>query len=126
MDANHKRYQKEFLPAMMVCAVMVIVSVWLVKHKVYPPLRLLFAILPIIPALFAMWATIRYFRGLDELQRRIQFEGLAFSFVVTCLIALTWGLMQNADLPHLDIIWVAPMLVFLWGVGACVAKRRYQ
>jgi hypothetical protein len=126
MDANHKRYLREFLPAMLVYAVMVMVSVWLLKHQVYRPLRLLFAVLPVIPALFAMWAAIRYVRGLDELQRRIQFEGLASSFLATCVIALTWALLQNAGLPHADIIWVAPMLIFLWGVGACVAKRRYQ
>jgi hypothetical protein len=126
MDANNKRYLREFLPAMMVYAILVIVSVWLLKHRVYPPLRIVFALLPVIPALLAMWAAIRYFRGLDELQRRIQFEGLAFSFVATCVIALTWGLMQNAGLPHLDVIWIAPLLIFLWGLGACVAKRRYE
>jgi hypothetical protein len=126
MDANHKRYLREFMPAMMVYAVMVIVTVWLLKHQVYPSLRLLFAVIPVIPALFAMWAAIRYFRGLDELQRRIQFEGLAFSFLATCVIALTWGLLQNAGLPHADVIWVAPGLVFLWGIGACIAKQRYQ
>jgi len=126
MDANNKRYLREFLPAMMAYAILVIVSVWLIKHRVYPPLRIVFALLPVIPALLAMWAAIRYFRGLDELQRRIQFEGLAFSFVATCVIALTWGLMQNAGLPHLDVIWIAPLLIFLWGLGACVAKRRYE
>jgi hypothetical protein len=126
MDANHKRYLREFMPAMMVYAVMVIVTVWLLKHQIYPQLRFLFAVMPVIPALFAMWAAIRYFRGLDELQRRIQFEGLAFSFLATCVIALTWGLLQNAGLPHADVIWVAPGLVFLWGVGACIAKLRYQ
>jgi len=73
-----------------------------------------------------MLAAIRYVRGLDELQRRIQFEGLAFSFLATCLLALTWGFLQNAGLPQADIIWVAPVLIFLWGVGACVAKWRYQ
>ncbi len=126
MDTNEKRYLREFLPAMVAYAVMVIASVWLLKHQVYPQLKIVFALLPVIPALFAMWAAIRYFRGLDELQRRIQFEGLAFSFLATCGLALTWGFLQNAGLPHADVIWVAPVLVGLWGVGACVAKLRYQ
>jgi hypothetical protein len=126
MDANEKRYLKEFLPAMGAYAITVMVSVWLLKHHVYPPLRIPFAMLPMIPSLFAMWAAIRYFRGLDELQRRIQFEGLAFSFLATCVIALTWGFLQNAGLPHADVIWVTPLLIGLWGVGACIAKRRYQ
>jgi hypothetical protein len=126
MDANHKRYLREFIPAMLAYSVMVIISVWLLKHQVYPSLRIVFAVMPVVPALFAMWAAIRYFRGLDELQRRIQFEGLAFSFLATCVIALTWGLLQNAGLPHADVIWGAPVLIFLWGIGACVAKLRYQ
>lgn len=126
MDANHKRYLREFLPAMMAYAVMVIVSVWLLKHKIYPPLRIPFALLPLFPALLAMWAAIRYFRGLDELQRRIQLEGLAFSFLATCVLALSWALLQNAGLPHADVIWVAPALIFFWGLGASIAKRRYE
>jgi len=126
MDANHKRYLREFLPAMLAYAVVVIISVWLIKHQIYPSLRIVIALLPMIPALFAMWAAIRYFRGLDELQRRIQFEGLALGFLATCVIFLTWGFLQNAGLPHADVIWVTPVLVFFWGVGACVAKQRYQ
>jgi hypothetical protein len=125
MDANAKRYLKEFLPAMAAYAVMVPVSIWLLKGHEHSPLRFL-AVLPVIPSAFAMWAAIRFFRGLDELQRRIQFEGLAFSFLATCLISLTWGFLQNAGLPHADVIWVTPLLIFLWGVGACIAARRYQ
>ena len=125
MDANHKRYLKEFIPAMAAYVIVVFASVWTLKHHEHSPLRFLLAVLPVVPAAFAMWAAIRYFRGLDELQRRIQFEGLAFSFLATCLIALSWGFLQNAGLPHADVIWVAPLLVGLWGVGTCVAKRRY-
>jgi hypothetical protein len=126
MDANHKRYLKEFGTSMAAYVVVVFVSVSLLKHHVHSPSRYLLAVLPVVPVGFAMWAAIRYFRGLDELQRRIQFEGLAFSFLATCLIALTWGFLQNAGLPHADVIWVAPLLIGLWGVGTCIAKRRYQ
>ena len=126
MDSNHKRYVKEFGSSMAAYVVIVLLSVWLVKHRVHSPVRYLLAVLPVVPAAFAMWAAIRYFRGLDELQRRIQVEGLAFSFLTTCLIALSWGFLQIAGLPPFDVIWIAPLLVFLWGVGTCVARRRYQ
>ena len=75
MDTNHKRYMKEFGSSMAAYTVIVFVSVWLLKHRVHSPLRFLVAVLPVVPSAFAMWAAIRYFRGLDELQRRIQFEG---------------------------------------------------
>lgn len=126
MNPNSKRYSIEFGSSMAAYALMVPVSIWLLKAHEHSPARFLFAVLPVIPSAFAMWAAIRFFRRLDELQRRIQFEGLAFSFLATCLIALTWGFLQNAGLPHADVIWVAPILVFLWGVGRCVASRRYQ
>ena len=126
MDTNHKRYVREFGSSMAAYVVIVFVSVWLVKHRVHSPMRFLIAVLPVVPASFAMWAAIRYFRGLDELQRRIQVEGLAISFLATCLITLSWGFLQIAGLPPLDVIWVAPMLVFLWGVGTCLARGRYR
>jgi hypothetical protein len=126
MDANAKRYLKEFGSSMAAYAVMVPVSVWLLKGREHSPLRYLFAVLPAIPSAFALWAAIRFFRGLDELQRRIQFEGIAFSFLATCLLTLTWGFLQNAGLPQADVIWVAPVLIMLWGLGLGIPSRRSQ
>ncbi len=126
MDANAKRYLKEFLGSMAAYTATVPLSVWLLKGHEHSALRFLFAVLPVIPSGLAMWAAIRFFRGLDELQRRIQFEGMAFSFLGTCLISLTWGFLQNAGLPHADVIWVTPLLILLWGLGLRIASRRYQ
>jgi hypothetical protein len=44
-------------------------------------------VLPVIPSVFAMSAAIRFFRGFDELERRIHFEGAAFAFLGTYLIS---------------------------------------
>jgi hypothetical protein len=126
MDTNARRYRKEFLSSMAAYAAMLPLSIWLLKGHEHSPWRYLVGLLPVVPSALAVWAVIRFFRGLDELQRRIQFEGLAFSFLATCLITLTWGFLQNAGLPHADVIWVTPLLVMLWGVGICVASRRYQ
>jgi hypothetical protein len=84
------------------------------------------AFLPIIPSAFAMLGFLRFFRGLDELQRKIQFEAVAFSFLATCLITLTWAFQQNAGLPRFDVSFVAPLLIALWGIGLGIAKRRYE
>jgi hypothetical protein len=126
MNANAKRYMKEFGSSMLAYSVMVPVSIWLLKGNEHSLLRYLFAALPVVPSAFAMWAAIRFFRGLDELQSRIQFEGLAFSFLGTCLLTLTWGFLQNAGLPQADVIWVAPLLIALWGIGNAIATRRYR
>jgi hypothetical protein len=126
MDANEKRYLKEIGGSMAAFTAMVAVSIWLLKSHEHSPLRYLFAVLPVIPSAFAMRAAIRFFRGLDELQRRIQFEAIAFSFLGTCLISLNWGILQRAGLPHADVVWVTLVMLALYCVGILIACRRYQ
>lgn len=126
MDANEKRYLKEIGSSMAAYIAMVAVSVWLMKGHEHTPLRYLFAALPLIPSASAMWSAIRFFRGLDELQRRIQFEAMAFSFLGTCLISLNWGILERAGLPHPDVVWVTLLLFALYCIGIGIACRRYQ
>jgi hypothetical protein len=126
MDENAKRYLKEFGGSMAAYAVMVPISVRMLRGHEHTPLGYAIAFLPIIPSALALWAFMRMFRNLDELQRRIQLEAVAFSFLATCLITLTWAFQQNAGLPRFDVSWVAPLLIMLWGLGLGIAKRRYE
>jgi hypothetical protein len=126
MDANGKRYLREFLSAMAAYSIIVPISVRILRGHEHTPLGYAIAFLPIIPSALALWAFMRMFRGLDELQRRIQLEAVAFSFLATCLITLTWAFQQNAGLPRFDVAWVAPLLILLWGLGLGIAKRRYE
>ena len=126
MNASMKRYLKEFGGSMAAYAVLVPVSIWLLRRCIGSPWRYPIALLPVIPAAFAMWAVIRGFRDLDELQRRIHFEAVVFSFLATCMLTLTWGFLQNAGLPQVDVLWVAPLLIVLWGLGLCMAHGKYQ
>jgi hypothetical protein len=126
MNTDKKRFLKGFGISMAGYTAMVPVSIWLLKGHEHSPLRYFFAVLPVIPAAFAMWATIGFVRSLDEFQRRLHVEGMAFSFLGTCLISLTWGFLQNAGLPHADVIWVTPLLVLLWAIGLKVASWRYR
>ena len=126
MDANGRRYLKEFLSAMAGYTLLVPLSVRMLRGHEHTLLGYALGFLPIIPSAFALWAFMRYFGGLDELQRRIQLEAVAFSFLATCFITLTWAFQQNAGLPRFDVSWVAPLLILLWGVGLGIARRRYE
>jgi len=126
MDVNSKRYLKESIGSMAAYTVIVSITMWLLRGHEHTALGYAIAFLPVIPAAWAMWAFMRMFRGLDELQRRIQLEAVAFSFLATCLITLTWAFQENAGLPRFDVSFVAPLLVLLWGLGLAIAKRRYQ
>lgn len=126
MDANGKRYLREFLSAMAGYTLLVPLSVRMLRGHEHTLPGYAVAFLPILPSAFALWAFLRFFRGLDELQRRIQLEAVAFSFLATCFITLTWAFQQNAGLPRFDVSWVAPLLILLWGVGLGIARRRYE
>ena len=126
MTADKKQFFRVFGTSMAGYIAMVPVSIWLLKGHEHSPLRFLFAVLPVFPSAFIMWAIIRFVCSLDEMQRRIHLDGMAFSFLGTCLISLTWGFLQDAGLPRVDVIWVPLLLVLLWAVGLSVARRRYQ
>jgi hypothetical protein len=89
-------------------------------------LRYLIALLPVAAIGYGMLAYMRFLRGIDELQQRIQLSGLAFAVGGTGLITAAWGFLELAGLPHLPMVWVFPILVWLWGLGTALAARRYQ
>ena len=126
MDANGKRYLIEFGGSMAAYSALVPLSMRFLHGHEHTALGYCIAFVPIIPSSFALLAFLRYFRGLDELQRRIQLEAVGFSFLGTCFITLTWAFQQNAGLPRFDVSWVAPLLIALWGIGLGIAKRRYE
>ena len=100
MDATGKRYLRISGGAMAACTAIVPVSIWMLRGREPTPLGYSIAFLPVIPSIFARFAFMRMFRGLDQLQRRIQLEAVAFSFLAACLITLTWAFQQNAGLPR--------------------------
>ena len=87
------------------------------------------ALLP-VPALAWLIHTVRRgIREMDELERRIQLEALAFAFPVALLIVFTAGLLDLAGF-HGEADWDLPrlwplMLLPYWG-GIALAHRRYS
>ncbi len=63
---------------------------------------------------------------MDELGRQIQLEALAFSFVGTALTTFGYGFLENAGLPHVNAMFVLPLMFALWGVGLALAVRKYN
>jgi hypothetical protein len=122
-----KTYTREFHTAMIAYAVLLLVSVFLIKHGPSSAWwRIPLALTPMIPIFFAVRAFLRFFHRIDELQRRIQLEALALSFGVTCVVTFSYGLLEYAGFPALSWIWVPPFMIALWGIGVRIASRRYQ
>lgn len=120
-----KRYAIEFGAAMAAYVAAVFVSATLLKSVTHAIIRPAVALLPMVPAVFVIIAIIRQLRRLDELQRRIQFEALAISFMGTAFITFGYGFLQLVGFPPVSWFAVWPIMAVLWLAGLWFSKRRY-
>ncbi len=118
-------YTREFGFAMAAYVVSLPISLALID-KFDQPLVTIVALIPLIPAGFALAAYLRFLNRMDELGRRIQLEALAFGFGAAGMLTLAYGFLENAGFPRLSYIWVFPVMIALWGIGGAIASYRYR
>ena len=117
-----------------VAAVVYIAMLFLLKrHPEWSPLtRGLLTLTPMIPGLLYVRTCLRFIRGMDELQRRIQLEAWLFAFLGTLIIGtivntLNANGVSLGELKHGLSLWGTFTLIFvLWLVGTAIANRRYR
>lgn len=82
-------------------------------------------VLPAIPLILGFWAIIRQYRRMDEFYKRIHAQAFALGAMILGLIVTIWGFAENAGVPALPTIWIAPGLIALWGLCLPIVIRRY-
>ena len=126
MDRVTKRYLREFILAMTVYVIAIILSVTLIEQTPRDSvLRILWAVMPIVPIFFVLAAFMRYLGGIDELQQRIQLQAIGFAAGATSLLTFVYGLLENVGFAPLSVIYVFPLMVTLWGLSLTYFSRRY-
>ncbi len=126
LKAAERQYRREFFLAMAAYVVILIIALTLINlspHNAWWRVPLVLA--PVIPAIFGVIAFMRFMSRMDELQRRIQFEALAFSFGVSGLTFFSYGFLEAIGFPHISLLWVFPFMVAMWGIGGAIASQRY-
>ncbi|MDP9274128.1 MAG: hypothetical protein M3O99_00870 [Chloroflexota bacterium] len=118
-------YTRELGLAMAAYVIVVLVSIKLVGG-LDQPIKTLVALTPLVPAVLALFAYLRFLSRMDELGRRIQLEALAFGFGAAGMLTFAYGFLENAGFPQLSYIWVFPLMIFLWGIGGAIASYRYR
>jgi hypothetical protein len=127
MDKTCKMYRKQALLGFVVYTAVAFAAMWAVGKYPLGAWRIPVALTPIVPALFIARSIVRMFSSCDELQIRIHFESLAFAFVGTALLTLTFGFLQNlAGVPSANWAWVWPLMGTLFLIGKLIAKRKYR
>jgi hypothetical protein len=120
-------YLREFLLAMAGYVVVLPVSILAIQAGPEGAWwRVPVALAPVVPAAFVLVAFLRFFRRMDELQRRIQFEGLALAFGATSLLTFSYGFLENVGFPQVSWVFIAPLMIALWGLGCAWAGRSYR
>ena len=91
-----RRYRKAIWISMGGYMVMLLLAITFIKEFPGSSWRYPVMLVPVIPAIFGLVGIMRAVRAMDEMQRRVHLEGVAFAFVVTVLITLSWGLLASA------------------------------
>jgi len=120
------RYTVAMLLSLVLYSIVLVISLTWLKAGVEGPLKYAIAVMPVMPALGIPLAVVRFVEAMDELQRRIQLESLAFGFATAAVATFTYGFLQNAGLPDVSWVWVWPVMAVCWIVGQLVARRRYR
>ncbi|MEM7733832.1 MAG: hypothetical protein AAF280_13775 [Pseudomonadota bacterium] len=89
------------------------------------PLRILIALLPMLPAVGACTVGVFAIRSLDEMQRRLQFEALALAFVGTAFITFSYGFLEGIGFSRLSMFVVWPIMGTLWFIGVMIGRVRF-
>jgi hypothetical protein len=92
-------------------------------------LRVLIALFPALLVGLVLRAFVRYVRGSDEMQRRIELESGAIAGLLVSAVYLAAGFLQSADLiaipAKVAMMWVFPLLCMLYGVTKIFVSRHY-
>ena len=126
MKQARKNYLVRFLTSMVAYVLVLILAISLANANRESGLRFLVMLLPVVPIFFAVLAFVNFFETMDELQKRIQLYAMALSVGGTAMITVTYGLLEVVGAPHLSWVWVFPLIVWLWGLGAFIAARRFS
>lgn len=87
--------------------------------------RYLWAVLPVVPALWMLRAVLRHVRRIDDYQRLLLLQGLGVGFAIAMIAALTLGFLGIAGLSMRGAGWVVYSAGMLgWLVASRLVQKR--
>jgi hypothetical protein len=84
------------------------------------------ALVPVLVGLGALHAYRRFLREADELQRRIQLDGIALGFGVGIVFSFGYRLFERLGAPKLDVSDLVLVMCVFSILGTWLASRRYS
>lgn len=130
MRTIQKRYLREMLAATMAYIALILLFAMGIPHLKVAALRIVLALLPLLPVLAMIRAMVRLLREEDELERRIDLESFAIAAMVTGFGFFSYGLLLSVGAfarppAFLIAILVMPALFTSYGLAKWAVTRRY-
>jgi hypothetical protein len=126
MTAQQREAYVLFGVGMLAYAVTFPIALYVSKHADVGAVKWFLLALPIVATAVIAWSVIRYVAALDELQWRIQSEGLAYGFAITMVMTVGVGVMElwmRITIPW----WIRfPFMVCAWQFGVLLARTKYR
>jgi len=90
------------------------------------PWRYVVALSPMIPGIFIAFGIIGISSKIDEMEHRILFEAVSFSFIFTLIWLLSMGLLGLVGVPQPRSIYIVAVMCFLMVIGKFWGNWRYR
>lgn len=123
---NKSRAVLELVLAITFYVVILIISLKALTHIENQSLKVLVSLLPVLPDILVIWVIIRQFIRFDELQRKIQLQALAISFLGTAFLTFSYGFLENIGFPKLTMFIVWPMMGTFWSMSTIIGSWYYN
>ena len=117
-----------------VATVVYVAGLFLLKRNLEwsPLLRALVALTPLVPGLLYVRSCMRFIRGMDELQRRVQLDAFLFAALGTVIVGAILATLSVQGVvlgPWFHGLGMGEALVVMftiWLVGTGIANGRYR
>ena len=112
-----RRYTIELFASMALYLVVLFVALTIAKTQEPGPFLTVLALTPLAPLGIACFSFFRFYRHMDEMQKRVSADAAALTLVIGIMAAITLGFLKRFgvfDFEH-DMIWFGPLLIVLWG-----------
>ncbi|MFO1368321.1 MAG: hypothetical protein U1F46_04930 [Marinagarivorans sp.] len=103
-------------------------GIWSLNHiqLIMEKTHFALALLPCLPLIYMASIIMRALARLDELQRKIITEAMAFAGLVTGFVCFSYLFVRDLGAPEFKAEWAFYLLLLFYAVGMVWSKRRFQ
>ena len=124
---RNKGWRQFALGMVLYALIVVLEGFWLEPETLSPALGVLFALLPMVPAVWAMLGWLEAVRTYDELQRRIFSEAGLLALGLSAAASFSYGFLEvYLGAPRLSMFVVWPFIAASYALALPLLGRRYR